>query len=66
MSTTVIVIAVVLAFSLGVLVGNGFTTLAQEARSRRQATTQRRINAQLRRLGAMPGFDSGEFRRPAA
>jgi hypothetical protein len=40
----------ILFIALGVLVGNGYTTRQQEARSRRQAATQRELNRWQRDL----------------
>jgi hypothetical protein len=47
---TQVILAILFIFLLGVLVGNGMNTRAQKVRYRRQAATQRRINAELRLL----------------
>jgi hypothetical protein len=45
-----VVLAALLIFLIGVLTGSGMNTRAQDARDRRQAATQRRINDQWRAL----------------
>ena len=43
-------LAVLLIFALGILVGTGLTSRAQDARARRQAAVQRRLNDQAEAL----------------
>lgn len=45
-----ITLALAVSHSFAVLLGNGLNTRAQDARDRRQAATQRRINDEWRSL----------------
>lgn len=41
-----VILSALIVFAVGVLVGSGLVTSAQDARDRRQAATQRDINGQ--------------------
>ena len=48
MTLSAICLAALVAFCLGLVVGNGYTTRAQDARDRRQASIQRHLNDEWR------------------
>lgn len=62
MSTLVTLVCPLFIFALGILVGNGYTTRAQDVRDRRQAAVQRSLNAQYQALRQRQEADEEDLR----